>query len=165
MDLTLSIDTEINKSQRYESILPQVKSLIKDEPDITANLGNITSVLKYSFLGFSWVGFYLIDNNQNELVLNVFQGKPACTRIRIGKGVCGTSVERKETIVVPDVGEFPGHIYCDPDSKSEIVIPIIVDGNVVGVLDIDSNIYSYFDETDKLYLEQLIKEITYLFKL
>ena len=165
MDITLSIDTEINQSQRYESILLQVKSLIKDEPDITANLGNITSVLKYSFLGISWVGFYLIDILRNELVLNVFQGKPACTRIRIGKGVCGTSVERKETIVVPDVGEFPGHISCDPDSKSEIVIPIIVDGNVIGVLDIDSNIYSCFDETDKLYLEQLIKEITYLFKL
>lgn len=165
MDITLLPDTEISKSVRYESIIPQIQSLIKDEPNLTANLGNISSVLKNSFDGFSWVGFYFVDeNNPEELVLNAFQGKPACTRIRIGKGVCGTSVSNKETIIVPDVSEFPGHIYCDPDSKSEIVVPIKVNEVVIGVLDIDSNVFSHFDESDKYYLEKLILEISYIFK-
>lgn len=165
MDITFLTDTVLSKSERYESILPQIKSLIKDEPNLISNLGNITSVLKNSFDGFSWVGFYFIDkSNPEELVLSTFQGKPACTRIHISKGVCGTSVTVRETIIVPDVSEFPGHIYCDLESKSEIVVPIIIDDKVIGVLDIDSNIVSNFDESDKFYLEKLISEISYLFR-
>ena len=120
------------KEEIYSELLPQIKSLIADEPDLIANLANVTSVLKQAFPSFSWVGFYLMKGN--ELVLGPFQGKLACTRIKIGSGVCGTSALEKKTIIVPDVEKFPGHIYCDPDSKSEIVVPIIKDGEVLGLI-------------------------------
>jgi len=142
------------KEEIYSELLPQIKSLIADEPDLIANLANVTSVLKQAFPSFSWVGFYLMKGN--ELVLGPFHGKLACTRIKIGSGVCGTSALEKKTIIVPDVEKFPGHIYCDPDSKSEIVVPIIKDGEVLGVLDIDSYELNNFDEVDKVYLEKIV---------
>jgi len=143
------------KEEIYSELLPQIKSLIEDEPDLIANLANVTSALKQAFPSFSWVGFYLMKGG--ELVLGPFQGKLACTRIKIGSGVCGTSALRKETIIVPDVEKFPGHIYCDPDSKSEIVVPIIKNGEVLGVLDVDSYELNNFDEIDKLYLEKIVE--------
>jgi GAF domain-containing protein len=143
------------KDEIYSELLPQIKSLIEDESDLIANLANVTSALKQAFPSFSWVGFYLMKGG--ELVLGPFQGKLACTRIKIGSGVCGTAVLKKETIIVPDVEKFPGHIYCDPDSRSEIVVPIIKDGEVLGVLDIDSYELDNFDETDKFYLEKLVE--------
>jgi L-methionine (R)-S-oxide reductase len=143
------------KDEIYSELLPQIKSLIEDESDLIANLANVTSALKQAFPSFSWVGFYLMKGG--ELVLGPFQGKLACTRIKIGSGVCGTAVLKKETIIVPDVEEFPGHIYCDPDSRSEIVVPILKDGEVLGVLDIDSYELDNFDETDKFYLEKLVE--------
>ncbi len=142
------------KEEIYLELLPQIKSLIEDEPDLIANLANVTSALKQAFESFSWVGFYLMKNG--ELVLGPFQGKLACTRIKVGSGVCGTSALRKETIIVPDVEEFPGHIYCDPDSRSEIVVPIIKNDEVLGVLDIDSHRLNNFDEVDKVYLEKIV---------
>ncbi len=142
------------KEEIYSELLPQIKSLIEDETDLIANLANLTSALKQAFPSFSWVGFYLMKGD--ELVLGPFQGKLACTRIKIGSGVCGTSALRKETIIVPDVAKFPGHIYCDPDSKSEIVVPIIKNGEVLGVLDIDSYELNNFDEIDKIYLEKIV---------
>ncbi|MEN3039172.1 MAG: GAF domain-containing protein [Candidatus Kryptonium sp.] len=142
------------KEEIYSELLPQIKSLIEDEPDLIANLANVSSALKQAFSSFSWVGFYLMKGD--ELVLGPFQGKLACTRIKVGSGVCGTAVLKKETIVVPDVEKFPGHIYCDPDSKSEIVVPLIKDGEVRGVLDIDSYELNNFDEVDKIYLEKLV---------
>jgi GAF domain-containing protein len=143
------------KDEIYSELLPQIKSLIEDESDLIANLANVTSALKQAFPSFSWVGFYLMKGG--ELVLGPFQGKLACTRIKVGSGVCGTAVLKKETIIVPDVEKFPGHIYCDPDSRSEIVVPIIKDGEVLGVLDIDSYELDNFDETDKFYLEKLVE--------
>lgn len=142
------------KEEIYSELLPQIKSLIADEPDLIANLANVTSALKQAFPSFSWVGFYLMKGD--ELVLGPFQGKLACTRIKIGTGVCGTSALEKKTIIVPDVEKFPGHIYCDPDSKSEIVVPIIKDGKVLGVLDVDSYELNNFDEVDKFYLEKIV---------
>ncbi len=142
------------KEEIYSELLPQIKSLIEGETDLIANLANVTSALKQAFESFSWVGFYLMK--EGELVLGPFQGKLACTRIKIGSGVCGTSALKKETIIVPDVEKFPGHIYCDPDSKSEIVVPIIKDGEVLGVLDIDSYRLNNFDKVDKIYLEKLV---------
>ncbi len=142
------------KEEIYSELLPQIKSLIEGETDLIANLANVTSALKQAFESFSWVGFYLMKGG--ELVLGPFQGKLACTRIKIGSGVCGTSALKKETIIVPDVEKFPGHIYCDPDSKSEIVVPIIKDGEVLGVLDIDSYRLNNFDEVDKIYLEKIV---------
>ncbi len=142
------------KQEIYSELLPQIKSLIADEPDLIANLANVTSALKQAFPSFSWVGFYLMKGD--ELVLGPFQGKLACTRIKVGTGVCGTSALEKKTIIVPDVEKFPGHIYCDPDSKSEIVVPIIKDGKVLGVLDVDSYELNNFDEVDKVYLEKIV---------
>ncbi len=143
------------KDEIYSELLPQIKSLVEGESDLIANLANVTSALKQAFPSFSWVGFYLMK--EGELVLGPFQGKLACTRIKVGSGVCGTAVLRKETIIVPDVERFPGHIYCDPDSRSEIVVPIIKNGEVLGVLDIDSYELDNFDETDKFYLEKLVE--------
>jgi GAF domain-containing protein len=142
-----------SKEQVYREILPQIKSLLTGEKDLIANLANCASALKVAFPSFSWVGFYLLK--RGELVLGPFQGKPACVRIALGKGVCGTSAQQRKTIIVPNVHEFPGHIVCDPDSKSEIVIPILKDGQLLGVLDLDSNTPNSFDLTDKRYLEEL----------
>ena len=140
------------KSAIYDSLIPQIKALVGDETDLVANLANVAAAIKQTF-GFFWVGFYLVKDD--ELVLGPFQGPIACTRIALGKGVCGTSWEKGETIVVNDVDAFPGHIACSSLSKSEIVVPVIKNGNVVAVLDIDSDTLSTFDETDAHYLNNL----------
>jgi len=137
----------------YASLIPQIEALIVGESDQVANLANISAALKEAF-GFFWVGFYMVK--ENELVLGPFQGPIACTRIRMGKGVCGTSWERGETIIVPNVDEFPGHIACSSASKSEIVVPIKKEGKVIGVLDVDSNKLNDFSEVDKEWLEKLV---------
>jgi len=153
-----------DKNERYVEVKKQIISLIEGESNLFANLSNITSVLKHSFGYFLWVGFYLYDINKNELVLGTFQGKVACTRIPMNKGVCGTSAYNKESIIVPDVDKFPGHIVCDSDAKSEIVIPICNNDSLFGVLDIDSGELNKFDEIDKIHLEEIISKIIYLFK-
>lgn len=141
------------KSDIYETILPQIFSLWEHETNTIANLANTTAVLKEA-LGYFWVGFYLIHNQ--ELVLGPFQGTLACTRIPLGKGVCGQSALQKKTLLVPNVHEFPGHIACSTLSNSEIVVPLINDNQeVIGVLDIDSVNFYEFDETDSLYLEKI----------
>ncbi|MEO6668605.1 MAG: GAF domain-containing protein [Ferruginibacter sp.] len=143
-----------NKEEQYKTLLPQVKALIESEPDLIANLANITGALKEQF-GWLWVGFYLVK--QEELVLGPFQGPVACTRIKKGRGVCGTSWAEARTLIVPDVEKFPGHIACSSLSKSEIVIPIIRDNEVVAVLDVDSELPDHFDEIDKKHLEEIIE--------
>lgn len=140
------------KSAIYDSLIPQIKALVGDETDLVANLANVAAAIKQTF-GFFWVGFYLVKDD--ELVLGPFQGPIACTRIALGKGVCGTSWEKGETIVVDDVDAFPGHIACSSLSKSEIVVPVTKNGDVVAVLDIDSDTLSTFDETDAHYLNNL----------
>ncbi len=147
------------KDLQYTELIPQIVSVVNDETSVVANMANIVAALKQTFEYYSWVGFYLLDRKMNELVLGPFQGKIACTRIAIGKGVCGTSFQRKETLIVPDVNQFPGHIFCDGDSKSEIVIPILINNECAGVLDVDSHTYNSFDETDKKYLEYLISMV------
>ena len=142
-----------SKPELYESILPQVNALIEGEPDLIANLANIAAALKEQF-GWLWVGFYLVK--KDELVLGPFQGPVACTRIRKGRGVCGAAWLRAETLVVPDVEQFPGHIACSSLSKSEIVVPLIANGEVAGVLDVDSELPAHFDETDRMYLEKIV---------
>jgi GAF domain-containing protein len=159
----IAVNKNLSKEKIYRAILPQIRELIRDESDLIANIANIVSVLKYSFCKFLWVGFYFYDRDKKELVLGPFQGKIACTRIRSGQGVCGSAVERKETVLVEDVDKFPGHIYCDSNSKSEIVVPVIKDNEVKAVLDIDSGDLNAFDKTDKNYLEELIKDISYIF--
>lgn len=145
------------KAQQYESIIPQIKALTEGETDLVANLGNISAALKEQF-GWFWVGFYWVKGD--ELVLSAFQGPVACTRIQKGRGVCGASWLRAETLIVPDVEAFPGHIACSSLSKSEIVVPVIRDGKVVGVLDVDSSEYNEYDEVDKFNLEQIVEFIT-----
>jgi GAF domain-containing protein len=146
------------KEEKYSSLFPQLKALVEGEEDIIANLANITAVIKQTF-GFFWVGFYLVKNN--ELVLGPFQGTLACTRIALGKGVCGTAWKEAKTIVVEDVDKFPGHIACSSDSKSEIVVPVFNrQKEVIAVLDIDDDLYATFDETDKLHLEQIASLVT-----
>ena len=148
-DLTL---VSGEKSAIYDSLIPQIKALVGDETDLVANLANVAAAIKQTF-GFFWVGFYLVKGD--ELVLGPFQGPIACTRIALGKGVCGKSWEKGETIVVDDVDAFPGHIACSSLSKSEIVVPVVKNGNIVAVLDIDSDTLSTFDETDAHYLNNL----------
>lgn len=152
----MSEDLEIHqgtKEEQYQSLLPQIKALIEGEPDLIANLANITAALKAQF-NWLWTGFYLVK--ADELVLGPFQGPIACTRIRKGRGVCGTSWEKAETLVVPDVEKFPGHIACSSLSRSEIVVPLITDGTVWGVLDVDSEFAGHFDATDQQYLEAIV---------
>lgn len=145
-----------SKEEQYQTLLPQIKSLTGAETDVVANLANIAAALKQTF-GFFWVGFYRVK--EDMLVLGPFQGPLACTRIRFGKGVCGTAWKEAKTLVVPDVEAFPGHIACSSDSKSEIVVPVIKDEKVVAVLDIDSDSLNSFDEVDACYLEKLCKEV------
>jgi L-methionine (R)-S-oxide reductase len=147
-----------SKEDQYENLLPQIKGLLEGEPDLIANLANIAAALKEQF-NFFWVGFYLVKHD--ELVLGPFQGPVACTRIKKGRGVCGTAWEQANTIIVPDVEKFPGHIACSSLSKSEIVLPLIKEANVVGVLDVDSSSLNSFDETDKIYLERIIELIKF----
>jgi L-methionine (R)-S-oxide reductase len=142
-----------NKMEQYQNLIPQIKGLLTGEPDLIANLANITAALKEQF-GWFWVGFYIVKNE--ELVLGPFQGPVACTRIKKGRGVCGSSWEKAETIIVADVEKFPGHIACSSLSKSEIVVPILRNGIVWGVLDVDSHLLDQFNKTDQLYLEQIV---------
>ena len=146
------------KAEQYQALMPQVKALLEGEPDLVANLANMVAALKEQF-GWFWVGFYLVKNN--ELVLGPFQGPVACTRIAKGKGVCGVSWQKAETLIVPDVEEFPGHIACSALSRSEIVIPLFHNNEVVGVLDVDSESLAAFNETDAKYLEQVIGLINF----
>jgi GAF domain-containing protein len=150
----LIVSTSSNKTERYRLLLPQIQSLVEGEPDLIANLSNIAGALKQA-MGFFWVGFYLVKENQ--LVLGPFQGPIACTRIDFGKGVCGSAWKEKKTIIVPNVEKFPGHIACSSASKSEIVLPAFKGNEVVLVLDIDSDIINDFDETDQQALEQVMK--------
>lgn len=162
--------TAKDKRGLYEEVLPQIESLISGEEDLVANLANVAAVLKEAF-GFFWVGFYLVRENTasetginpeqtSTLVLGPFQGPLACTRIKYGRGVCGSAWAQRKTLVVPDVDAFPGHIACSSASRSEIVVPLILpDGTVLGVLDIDSDKLSTFDATDAEFLERLANTI------
>lgn len=140
------------KTARYETLYRQAQAVLEGENDLTANMANLSAMIHREF-GFWWTGFYRVCNE--ELVLGPFQGPIACTRIAYGKGVCGTAWERQETIVVPDVEEFPGHIACSSESRSEIVVPVWRDDKVIAVLDIDSEKLDTFDETDKVWLEKI----------
>lgn len=151
----LIIKTE-SKEEQYQSLIPQIQALISGEDDLIANLANIGAALKEQF-GWLWVGFYLVKGE--ELVLGPFQGPVACTRIKSGKGVCGRSWQEAKTFIVEDVDKFPGHIACSSASRSEIVLPILIDGVVFGVLDVDSAELAQFDEVDEKYLGQVISLI------
>ena len=146
------------KTEQYQTLIPQIKALIDGEPDLIANLANSIAALKEQF-GWFWIGFYLVK--KDELVLGPFQGPVACTRIRKGRGVCGSSWAQEKTLIVPDVERFPGHIACSSLSKSEIVVPVIRNGEVIGVLDVDSSALDQFDETDKKYLEEVVEMIEF----
>lgn len=149
------------KEEIYQSLIPQINALIDGEPDVVANLANICAALKEQF-GWLWVGFYIVKPNaqgEEELVLGPFQGPVACTRIKKGRGVCGTTWEKATTLIVPDVEKFPGHIACSSLSKSEIVLPVLNNGIVAAVLDADSELLNQFDETDKKYLEEILKAV------
>lgn len=148
--------TATTKAARYAELLPQLAALTAGEPDLTANLANTTAALRQAF-GFFWVGFYLVKGD--ALVLGPFQGPVACTRIGYGRGVCGASWARAQTMLVPDVEAFPGHIACSAASKSEIVVPIIKAGNVVAVLDVDSDQLNDFDLDDQQALEELARRV------
>ncbi len=154
---TNPIDTNLDKESRYQLVLSQAEALVEGGLPAISNLSNIVALLKQTF-NWWWVGFYFVRNN--ELVLGPFQGPVACTRIAIGKGVCGISWQNKQTIIVPDVDQFPGHIACSAASKSEIVIPIMLHDSVIGVLDVDSEYLNHFDSTDQKYLEQMIQFLT-----
>jgi len=150
--------TKGTKEKQYESLLPQIKALLEGEPDLIANLANITGALKEQF-NWLWVGFYLVKDN--ELVLGPFQGPVACTRIKKGKGVCGASWAKAKTLIVPDVEKFPGHIACSSLSRSEIVVPIIRNNKVIGVLDADSIEPGQYDNIDQDYLERITEMINF----
>ena len=151
----IRIGKHLAEEERYRLLVSQLKVLLSKEDNLISNLSNSTAAIKDTFEKVSWVGFYLFDGQ--KLYLGPFQGKVACTNIEIGKGVCGTSAEKRETIIVSDVDKFPGHIACDSNSKSEIVIPLIKDDRLLGVLDLDSHDYNSFDKTDKEYLEEICK--------
>lgn len=159
MSEEIKIEGNPTKEERYKQLLPQIKALVQDEPDTIANLANICAVLKYNMEGFFWVGFYMIK--QGELVLGPYQGPVACTRIQLGNGVCGAAATKGETIIVPDVDKFPGHIACSSLSRSEIVIPIFKGSEVSGVLDVDSDSLNMFDEVDKKYLEEICRWLNF----
>jgi L-methionine (R)-S-oxide reductase len=154
-----------SKAEVYQSLIPQIKALLDGEPDLIANLANVTAALKEQFK-WLWVGFYLVKpigpaQDDKELVLGPFQGPVACTRIKKGRGVCGASWQRAVTLIVPDVEKFAGHIACSSLSKSEIVIPVIKNNEVIGVLDVDSELLNQFDEMDKKYLQEIIAAISF----
>lgn len=150
----LTIVRSANKTEQYQSLFPQIEALLDGETDLVANMANICAALKEQF-GWFWVGFYVVKKNQ--LVLGPFQGPVACTRIAKGKGVCGTSWAQAKTLIVHDVEAFPGHIACSSLSRSEIVIPVFSNSEVIAVLDVDSENLDQFDETDARYLEQIVK--------
>jgi GAF domain-containing protein len=151
---TIHISAGLTKKEKYEALYPQVEALLSVENDIVANMANFAAALKEVF-GFLWVGFYVVKNE--ELLLAPFQGPVACTRIRFGKGVCGASWERAQTVIVPDVELFPGHIACSSLSRSEIVVPVMKDNKVVAVLDVDSDKLDAFDNEDAQYLEKMVR--------
>lgn len=142
-----------NKAELYQSLLPQIRGLLEGEPDLIANMANVVAALKEQF-GWLWIGFYIVKND--DLVLGPFQGPVACTRIRKGRGVCGTSWAEARTLIVPDVEKFPGHIACSSLSRSEIVVPVIRNKEVVAILDADSEELNHFDITDQHFLEQIV---------
>lgn len=152
-DLTIATGT---KEEQYQALLPQIKGLLEGETDLIANLANVAAALKEQF-GWLWVGFYLVKHD--ELVLGPFQGPVACTRIRKGRGVCGSCWANGETLIVPDVEKFPGHIACSSLSKSEIVVPLFRGGEIFGVLDVDSTDVETFDETDRTHLEEIVRQL------
>jgi L-methionine (R)-S-oxide reductase len=154
-DITIITGT---KEEQYEHLIPLIKGVLEGETDLIANLANVAAILKEQF-NWWWIGFYLVK--EDELVLGPFQGPLACTRIRKGKGVCGSSWEKAATLIVPDVDQFPGHIACSSLSKSEIVVPVIRNSEVVAVLDADSEFYAHYDETDRKYLEEIVALITF----
>lgn len=145
-----------SREERYREILPQIRAVVAGEPDLIANLANVAAILKEAF-GFFWVGFYL--NKGGELVLGPFQGPLACTRIAFSKGVCGAAATRQQTVLVPDVEQFPGHIACSSASKSEIVIPMIHNGEITMVLDVDSDLLNDFSEIDQQFLEKMMNDL------
>ena len=147
-----------SKAEQYQSLIPQIKGLLQGETDLIANMANIVAALKEQF-GWLWVGFYIVK--KDELVLAPFQGPVACTRIKKGRGVCGSSWAQASTLIVPDVEKFPGHIACSSFSKSEIVVPVIRNNEVVAILDVDSNEYDQFDSIDQQYLEEIISLIEF----
>jgi L-methionine (R)-S-oxide reductase len=150
-DLTIIAGT---KAEQYEALFPQVQGLLEGEPELVANLANLAAALREQFRWW-WVGFYLVIGD--ELVLGPFQGPVACTRIRKGRGVCGTAWAQAKTLIVPDVERFPGHIACSSLSRSEIVVPLLRDGQVWGVLDADSEQLDHYDETDQTWLEKIVQ--------
>lgn len=154
MSEALVINSDATMDEKYQLLIKQIKSLLRKEDNLITNLSNFTAALKQTFSKISWVGFYLFDGS--KLYLGPFQGKVACTEIQIGSGVCGTSAKERKTIIVDDVDNFPGHIACDVESRSEIVVPIFKEDKLFGVLDLDSTTYNSFNETDKKYLEKLV---------
>ncbi len=143
-----------SKEEQYETLIPQIEGLLTGENDLVANMANVAAALKEQF-GWFWVGFYIVK--QDELVLGPFQGPIACTRIRKGRGVCGTSWSEAKTLIVPDVEKFPGHIACSSLSRSEIVVPVTINNEVAAVLDVDSDHLNYFDKTDQKFLERIVR--------
>lgn len=150
---TIVIDKEQSLEEQYKSLVKQVKSLLSKDDKTISNVSNFVAALYQSFEKVSWAGFYFLEGE--NLYLGPFQGKIACTNIKLGKGVCGTSAKDERTIIVEDVNKFPGHIFCDADSKSEIVVPVFKDKKLYGVLDLDSTKFSAFDDLDKKYLEEM----------
>lgn len=153
----LILEDNLTKEEKYVALLPQMAALLQGEPNLVANAANMVAALKEAF-GFFWVGFYFVE--KEELVLGPFQGPVACTRIKFGKGVCGAAWQQAKTVVVPNVDEFEGHIACSSLSKSEIVVPVLLNGTVVAVLDVDSELLNHFDETDAQYLEKAVALLT-----
>jgi L-methionine (R)-S-oxide reductase len=145
----------MSKPELYATLVTQLRSLLQDETDFIANAANLSSLIYHSLSDLNWAGFYLLKNN--ELVLGPFQGKPACVRIAIGSGVCGTAAQHRKTIIVDNVHDFPGHIACDSASNSEIVVPIVNDGQLIGVLDLDSPSFARFDDDDAAGLNALVE--------
>ena len=158
MEISSDIFSTVNrddKTETYKFLSEQIELLLANERNSLANSANLSSLIFYTLPEINWAGFYWLK--QGELVLGAFQGKPACVRIGVGRGVCGTAAEARETLVVENVHEFPGHIACDSASNSEIVLPLVKNGELLGVLDIDSPVFKRFDETDQQGLEQVVK--------
>ena len=146
-----------DKDAAYAELAQQLRALLAGEQDLIANAANMAALLYWSLPDLNWAGLYLVEPRSGELLLGPFQGKPACVRIAVGRGVCGTAAARRETIVVPDVHAFPGHIACDSASNSEIVVPVVRDGRLLGVLDLDSPLLARFDDVDARGLERLVQ--------
>jgi GAF domain-containing protein len=146
-----------DKGAAYAELAQSLRALLDGERDLVANAANMAALLFWSLRDLNWAGFYLVEAERGDLLLGPFQGKPACVRIPVGRGVCGTAAARRETVVVPDVHAFPGHIACDSASNSEIVVPIVRDGRLLGVLDLDSPVHSRFDAADARGLEALVR--------